>query len=329
VSEVERLSAFGQTDYFWLIADSRRLRAKESFIGDAYCTSLEQEEHLPMADITAAMVMKLRDETGLPMMDCKKALQESGGDFALAKQRAREAGIKIMSIRQDRTTEEGRLAVYASLKPPVGAMIELQVESAPVAKHEDIVALANDLAKQLATGPGAKTPDDLWKQSAPSRKGVTLQHWKDEIEGKMREVLRLTRILRIDAPSGGYVHHDGKSGVLVEVEGGNDELARSVAMHATAMKPKSTGKDDLDPALVKKEREILTEQARKEGKPDNIIEKMIEGRMRNFYAEHVLSEQPFVKDDKQTVGKLAEAGGMKLKRFVRWQLGETSKPAAE
>lgn len=277
-----------------------------------------------MAEITAAMVMKLRDETGLPMMECKKALLETGGDFELAKQKARESGKKIMAIRSDRSTEEGRIAVYTSLKPGVGAMIELQVESAPVAKHDDIVALANDLAKQLATGPGAKTTDELWKQPAPSRKGVALQQWKDEIEGKMREVIRLARIERINAPTGGYVHHDAKSGVLLEVEGGNDDLAKSVAMHVAAMRPKATTTAELEKALVDKERAILTEQARKEGKPDNIIEKMIEGRMRNFYAENVLSEQPFVKDDKQTVGKIAAAGGMKLKRFIRWQLGETS-----
>lgn len=277
-----------------------------------------------MAEITAAMVMKLRDETSLPMMDCKKALQESGGDFDKAKTALRERGIKIMGMRSDRPTEEGRIAVYTSLNPGVGALIELQVESAPVAKHEDIVALANDLAKQLATGPGAKTPEELWKQPAPSRKGITLQQWKDEIEGKMREVIRLARVERWNAPTGGYVHHDAKSGVLLEVEGGTDELAKSIAMHIAAMRPKATTKEELDPALVAKERGILTEQAKKEGKPDNIIEKMIEGRMRNFYAEHVLSEQPFVKDDKQTVGKVAAAGGMKLKKFVRWQLGEAT-----
>jgi elongation factor Ts len=283
-----------------------------------------------MAEITAAMVMKLRDETSLPMMDCKKALQESGGDFEKAKTALREKGIKIMGMRADRPTEEGRIAVFTSLNPGVGSLIELQVESAPVAKHEDIVALANDLAKQLATGPGAKTPEELWKQPAPSRKGVTLQQWKDEVEGKMREVLRLARIERWDVPTGGYVHHDAKSGVLLQVEGGNDELARSIAMHVAAMKPKATTKEELDSALIDKERAILTEQARKEGKPDNIIEKMIEGRMRNFYAEHVLAEQPFVKDDKQSVGKVAAAGGMKLVKFKRWQLGETSgeKPAA-
>ncbi len=283
-----------------------------------------------MAEITAAMVMKLRDETSLPMMDCKKALQESGGDFDKAKQTLREKGIKLMGMRADRPTEEGRIAVYTSLDPGVGTLIELQVESAPVAKHEDIVALANDLAKQLATGPGAKTPDELWDQPAPSRKGTTLRQWKDEIEGKMREVLRLARVHRIDKPAGGYVHHDAKSGVLLEVEGGNEELARGIAMHIAAMRPKATTTAELDKVLVDKERAILTEQAKKEGKPDNIIEKMIEGRMRNFYAENVLSEQPFVKDDKQTVGKVAAAGGMKLLKFTRWQLGETTgdKPAA-
>ncbi|MEX0612937.1 MAG: translation elongation factor Ts [Pirellulales bacterium] len=283
-----------------------------------------------MADITAASVMKLRDETGLPMMECKKALQEAGGDFELAKKKLRETGKKFMGTRQDRSTEEGRIAIYSSLKPGVGAMIELQVESAPVAKNEAVVQLANDLAGQLATGPGAKTPDELWKQPAPSRKGVTLGDWKDELENKMREVFRLARIIRVDMPCGGYVHHDAKTGVLLVVEGGNEELARQIAMQVVAMRPKGTLIADLDQEMVTKERAFLTEQARKEGKPENIIEKMIEGRMRNFYAEHVLSEQPFVKDDKQTVGKVAAAGGMKLVKFIRWQLGETSgeKPAA-
>lgn len=280
-----------------------------------------------MADITAQAVMKLRDETGLPMMECKKALQETGGDIELAKQKLRETGKKFMSTRQDRSTEEGRIAIDSSLKPGVGAMIELQVESAPVAKNEGVIALANDLAKQLATGPGAKTPEELWKQPAPSRKGVTLGEWKDELENKMREVFRLARIIRVDAPTGGYVHHDAKTGVLLAVEGGHEDLAKQIAMQVVALRPKATLIADLDPAEVAKERAFLAEQARKEGKPENIIAKMIEGRLRNFYAEHVLSEQPFIKDDKQTVGKVAEASGMKLKKFIRWQLGETGGPA--
>jgi elongation factor Ts len=281
-----------------------------------------------MAEITAAKVMQLREKTQLPMMDCKRALQDTGGDEEAALRKLRESGKKIMAMRQDRSTEEGRIAVYTSLDPGVGAMVELQVESAPVAGSEEVVQLANDLAKQLATGPGAKTPDELWQQPAPSKKGTTLGQWKDDLENKMREVFRLTRIHRIEAPSGGFVHL-AKIGVLVEVEGGNDALAKDIALHIAAQGPTATKIADLDPELVKKERSILTEQARKEGKPDNIIEKMIEGRMRNFYAEHVLAEQPFVKDDKQTVGKLAAAGGMTLKRFVRWTLGESNAPAAE
>jgi elongation factor Ts len=274
-----------------------------------------------MPAITAEMVKRLRDETQLPMMDCKKALNETGGDMEAAKQKLREEGKKFMGKRQDRTTEEGRIGVYASVDKGVGAIIELQCESAPVANNEEFVQLANDLAQQLATGPGAKTPEELWSQPSPSHQGMTLNEQKDELENRIREVFRLSRMERFDAPTGAFVHM-AKIGVLLEVEGGNDQLAKDVAMHVAAMNPKAATKDALDPALVAQEREIQKERARQEGKPENIIEKMIEGRMRNFYAENVLEEQPFVRDESQTVGKLAQAGGMKLKRFIRWQLGE-------
>jgi elongation factor Ts len=273
-----------------------------------------------MAEITAAMVKSLRDETGLPMMDCKKALEECSGDKEAAIQKLRESGKKLMSIRSDRATEEGRIGIYASVGGKVGAMIELQCESAPVANNEEFVQLANDLAKQLATGPGAKTPEELWAQPSPSKQGQTLEQQRDDLQNKIREVFRLSRLERIDAPAGGFVHM-AKIGVLVEVEGGNDELAKDVALHVAAMNPKAATKDSLDPALVAQEKEIQKERARQEGKPENIIEKMIEGRMRNFYAENVLEEQPFVRDESLTVGKMAQSGGMKLKKFVRWQLG--------
>ena len=229
-----------------------------------------------------------------------------------------------MGGRGDRTTEEGRIAVYSSLKPGVGAIVELQVESAPVAKNEDVIQLANDLAQQLALGPGAKTPEELWSQPCPSQPKKTLQDVKDDLENKIREVFRLARIARVDAPAGAYVHHDGKSGVLLVIEGGNDQLAKEIAMHVAAMKPKAVSVEDLDPAIVEKERLILMEAARQEGKPENILAKMVEGRLRNFYAETVLAEQAFVKDEKQTVGKIAEAGGMKLKKFLHWRLGGDS-----
>lgn len=275
-----------------------------------------------MAEITAAAVKALRDKTQLPMMECKKALAEAGGDEEKAMRLLREKGAKTMAARQDRTTEEGRIGLYASLSPPAGAMIELQCESAQVASQEDFVTLANDLANQLATGPGADTAESLLAQPSPSKSGMTLQDQFDELQNKIREVFRLTRLVRTDAPTGGYVHHNGKVGVLLEVEGGAPDLAKDVCMHIAAMQPKVVSIEELDPQEVKTEREILTEQARAEGKPDNIIEKMVDGRMRNFYAQIVLQEQPFVKDDKQTVGKFAKAGGMKLIRFVHWRLGK-------
>lgn len=274
-----------------------------------------------MAEITAAMVKALRDSTQLPMMECKRALAEAEGDMEAAKQKLREAGKKFMGKRQDRTTDQGRIGVYASTSEGVGAMVELKCESAPVATNEEFIQLTNDLAQQLATGPGAETADELWTQPSPSRQGMTLEEQRDELQNKIREVFRLTRLQRTDAPCGAFVHM-AKIGVLLAVEGGNDELAKDVALHIAAMNPKSANKDDLDSSLVEAEREIQMERARQEGKPENIIEKMIEGRMRNFYAEHVLTEQPFVRDEKQTVGELAKAGDMKLIKFYRWELGD-------
>lgn len=280
-----------------------------------------------MAEITAAMVKKLRDETQLPMMECKAALQETDGDMEAAKRNLREAGKKFMGKRQDRTTEEGRIGVYASIAEGVGAMVELQCESAPVAANDEFIQLAEDLATQLAKGPGAKTAEELWAQPSPSRKGTTLEEQRDELQNKIREVFRIARLERFDAPSGGFVHM-ARIGVLTEVEGGTNELAKDVSLHIAAMNPKAANKAELDPELVKKERELQADRARQEGKPENIIEKMIEGRMKNFYAEHVLEEQPLVKDESMTVGKVAKDGGMKIKRFIRWQLGETNEKDA-
>jgi elongation factor Ts len=270
------------------------------------------------------MVKSLRDETQLPMMECKRALQESGGDMEAAKQKLREAGKKFIGKRDDRSTEEGRIATFASIEQGVGAMIELLCESAPVAKNEEFVTLANDLAQQLATGKGASSPEELWSQPSPSRKGMTLEEQKDELQNKIREVFRLARIARVDAASGSYVHHDGKSGVLLEVEGGNAELAKDISMHVAAMRPKVLTVEELDPADVDKERAVLKEAALNEGKAENIVDKMVEGRLRNYYAEHVLTEQPFVKDDKSTVGQIAKQGGMKVRRFTYWRLGSAT-----
>jgi len=279
-----------------------------------------------MAAITAAAVMALREKTGLPMMECKKALSECGGDTEQAVEWLRKQGIKTQALRADRETSMGRLAVYTDLEKGVGTIIELKCESAPVAGSPDFKDLANDLAKTLALGPGATTADELLAQKCQEHPEKTLGELKDDLFNRMREVFELSRICRIDAPCGGYAHHDGSKAALVEIAGkvtGPDaaEVAKDVAMHIVALAPKAISKDDLDQDAVEKEREILTEAARKEGKPENIIQKMIEGRLRNFFSECVLLEQPFVKDDKQRVGKLIEAAGLDIKRMENWKVG--------
>ncbi len=202
-----------------------------------------------MAEITASAVMSLRGKTGLPMMDCKKALTETGGDEAAAIEWLRKQGIKTKDSRIDRDTECGRIAVYADLDKKVGAMIELKCESAPVANSPEFRQFANDLAKQLALGPGAKTPEDLLKQPSLAEKGKTLGEQKDDMFNRIREVMNVSRLVRIDGPCGGYAHHDGSAASLVEVSGGSVDAAKDVAMHVVAMKPRFVSKDDVDPAV--------------------------------------------------------------------------------
>jgi elongation factor Ts len=276
-----------------------------------------------MAEITATLVRELREETDLPMMDCKGALVEAGGDKEKAKDILRKKGLKIQEGRGGRETSFGRFGFYAGLDKKTGAIVELKCESAPVAGNPEFIQLANDLAKQLATGPGAKSADELLDQKSPSQSGKTLRQVKDDMFNRMREVFNVGRMSRIDGTCGGYSHNAGTiSGVLVEVEGGTDEAAKDVSMHIAAMRPLAVRKEEVDAAVVAKEREILREAALAEGKPANIVEKMVEGRLKNFYAEKVLLEQPFVKENSQSVGQYAQSKGMKVKRFVHWELGK-------
>lgn len=275
-----------------------------------------------MAEITAAAVKALRERTGLPMMDCKKALQEAGGDQDLAIQKLREQGKQTMEKRSGRETTFGRIAIHAGLDQPVGAIVELLCESAPVAANDEFVELAHDLARQLAEGPGAASGEALVAQQSPSKAPQTLKEQFDDLNNRIREVFRVARIARIDGPCAGYVHHNGSVGVMLQVEGSNEEVARDICMHVAAMRPTSIRRDELDPAAVAKEREIQAARARQEGKPENVIEKMIEGRMRNFYAEQCLEEQEFVKEAGKTVKQVASDAGLKLIRFIHWEVGK-------
>jgi elongation factor Ts len=277
-----------------------------------------------MAEITAATVKALRERTGLPMMDCKKALHETGGDAEAAVQWLRERGQKIMGERAGRETAFGTFGLYTSREPGVGAIVELKCESAPVAANEEFKQLAADLAKQLATGPAVASGEELLGQPSPSKKGMTLREQKDDLFNRIREVFNVGRIQRFGGPCGGYVHAGTRViGVLIEVEGGTDQGARDVAMHIAALRPRVVNVEDLDPKDIESERQILRAAALSEGKPENIVDKMVEGRLRKeYFAAQVLTEQPYVKDETQTVGKFAQQQKMKLKQFVCWELGK-------
>lgn len=276
-----------------------------------------------MAQVTAAAVKAFRERTGLPLMDCKKALQEADGDQDQAIEVLRKRGQQLADKRSDRETAFGRFGIYKGTDKNVGAMVELLCESAPVTTNEDFVQLADDLAEVLATGPGATTAEELLAQPSPSKDGMTLGEQKDEMFNRIREVFNVGRMVRVDGTCGGYMHHAGTTaGVLLQIEGGTDDAAKDVAMHTAAMKPAALSKESLDPSIVEKEREILTQAALAEGKPENIVGKMVEGRLRNFYAERCLLEQAFVKDDKQSVGDYAKSNGMSVNNYWHWIIGD-------
>ncbi|MEX2172721.1 MAG: translation elongation factor Ts [Pirellulaceae bacterium] len=276
-----------------------------------------------MAEINAAAVNALRKKTGVSMMICKEALVASEGNEDVAVEYIRKKGIATQGGRQDRETAFGRFGIFAGLDKQAGAIVELKCESAPVAGSAEFIQLANDLARQLATGPGAKTADELLDQPSPCKPGMTLRDVKDDMFNRIREVFKVGRLARLEGTCGGYSHNSGTvSGVLVQVEGGTDEAAKDVSMHIAAMRPLALSKEELNSAIVEKERQILRETALAEGKPASIVDKMVEGRMKNFFAEQVLLEQAFVKENSQSVGQYAESKGMQVKKFVHWEMGK-------
>lgn len=275
-----------------------------------------------MSEISAAAVMSLRKKTGLPMMDCKSALAEANGDENLAVELLRKKGTAVQLKRGDRETSFGRFGLCIGADRKSGAMVELMCESAPVAGNDEFIQLANDLAQVYADHPEVTDAEQLLDLPSPSQAGQTLRAVRDDMFNRIREVFRVGRMARIDGATGGYSHNSGTvAGVLLGITGGSDALAKDIAMHVAAMRPSALKVEDLDASEIAKEREILREAALKEGKPESIVDKMVEGRLRNFYAERVLLEQPFVKDDKQSVGKYAQASGMSIHKFVHWELG--------
>jgi elongation factor Ts len=277
-----------------------------------------------MAAVTAAAVKALREKTTLPMMDCKKALVEADGDEAKAIEILREQFKKIQIKRADNETTEGLIEIAMKDDGSEAAMVEVQCESAPVASSEEFKSFARQCASQLLNGPGAATPEELLSQPAPEATGKTLQDVWEDMTNQIREKIVVGRITRVAGPVNGYVHHDGKNGALFQAAGESSklELLRDVAMHITALRPAYCNTENLSQADVEAERARLTEEAKASGKPDNIADKIVDGRMKNYYDEQgVLTYQAFAKDDSKTVSQALAEAGYKAVGFTRWALG--------
>ncbi|MBR9804642.1 MAG: translation elongation factor Ts [Rubinisphaera brasiliensis] len=277
-----------------------------------------------MAEITAAAVRSLRDRTDLPMMRCKQALVEAGGDEDKAIEILASQIENIKAKRADNDTSEGRIFIAAKEDGSEAALVDFQCETAPVAANDGFIALGNLMAQQLLEGPGASTPEELLAQPAPGKDGRTLQQEFDDLVNKIAEKFTVTHVERVSGPVGLYVHHDGKTGVLFQAEGdaSTDPILRDVAMHIAALNPSYAKIDDLDPAAVQAERDRLTEEAKASGKPENIVEKIVEGRMKNFYSDQgVLEAQAFAKDEAKTVAQVLADAKLKAKAFVVRRIG--------
>lgn len=283
-----------------------------------------------MAQITAALVKSLRDKTGAGMMDAKKALVESDGDTEAAIEWLRAKGLSKAAKKSGRTAADGLVAVSLSDDGKSGAVVELNAETDFVARNEGFqTAVAQIAATALST---AGDIDSLKAAPAPEGEG-NVEDMVKRMVATIGENMTLRRSAKLEVSEGAiatYIHNAeaagmGKVGVLVALEGSGDDLAASgkqIAMHIAATSPAALTVDDLDPALVEKEKNFLTEQARESGKPENIIENMIKGRIKKFYKEVVLLEQPFVMNPDQTVGQFVESTGAKMTGFALFKLGD-------
>jgi elongation factor Ts len=272
-----------------------------------------------MADVTAGAVKELRDRTDAPMMECKKALVEAGGDLAKAEELLRIRLGNKASKASSRTAAEGVVAIHVAGGGRTGAIVEVNCETDFVAKNEDFIRFAEVLAELVAT----RNPTDVGALSALPLSGSSVEQTRTTLVGKIGENLTIRRCARIEA-KGRLSHyvHNRKIGVLIDVAGGDEQLGRDLAMHIAASKPKGLSKDDVPADLVEKERSIAAAKAAESGKPANIVEKMVEGSVQKFLKEVTLLGQPFVKNDKQTVEALLKANKASVARFVLYVVGE-------
>lgn len=268
-----------------------------------------------MAEITAKAVQTLRARTGLAMMDCKKALVETNGDEDAALQALKKRFADKMSERSDKEAANGRIGAYAD--ESVAALAEVRCETDFVATNEKFIELANEIARQCAR---SGIIDAASLKSSKLDDGRSVNDLLVDAFGVIKENMSIKRLIRIEGAGACYVHHNGQVGSALAADHSPGDAGRQICMHI-ASTPMILGmvREDVDSAIVKEAREKAAEEAA--GKPEQIVEKIVDGKMNKWYAERVLVEQPFVVDDKKTVGAFGKEHGFALKSFAKLEVG--------
>jgi elongation factor Ts len=297
--------------------------------------------------ITAEVVRQLREETGAGMMDCKAALVEAEGAMEKAREILRKKGLAAAAKKAGRTAADGAVAAHVGSDGRVGVLVEVNCETDFVAKTPDFQEMVGEIARAVAERAPASVPA-LLDQPRAGQPGVTVGQYVQEKVALIKENIVVRRFARFEQAAGAsglvaaYIHPGAKVGVLVELgaesagQAGSPEfraLAKDVAMHVAAASPAAplyVGRDEVLPAVLDKEREIYRAQASAAGKPPSVVDKIAEGKLKEYYATFCLLEQPFIKEPKQTVGQILSKGTT-VRRFARYRLGEESgaKPAGE
>lgn len=271
--------------------------------------------------ITASMVKDLRTKTGAGMMDCKKALVEAEGDMEKAVDILREKGLSQAAKKASRVAAEGAVVSAISADGKVGTIVEVNCETDFVGSNDDFRALAARIAQQII----AVNPADVEALLASDMGGKAVKDQVTEAVAKIGENISVRRFVRYESAEGAvysYIHGGGKIGVLVEMKGADAELGKDVAMQVAAANPSYLDRTQVPQAEIEHEKEVLAVEARNEGKPEKIIEKMVLGRINKYYKEVCLVDQEFIKDGDLTIAKLLKSKNAEVVRFARFQLGE-------
>lgn len=272
--------------------------------------------------IDAGMVKALREKTGLPMMECKSALQEADGDEQQAIELLRKKGLAKAAKRAGRATGQGRIAVHQDPDSGRMAIVETLCETEPVAGTEDFIKLST-AAAQAATKLENPTPEAILKQPMPDNPAQTVGDFVDDVVNRIRENIKIGRVGVVSGNVGKYLHHDLRKGVLIEFSGPvPEDVAAGVCMHVVSMRPPYIRREDVPANEVEEERARARESV--QGKPENIIDKIVSGKIDKWFSEFVLLEQPFVMDDKKTVSEFLRGHGSDLtvNRCLRLEIGE-------